>query len=79
MHARIRETGDFWLFDADTDRPYAVAMDYDAEGHWLGATLVEDRARIAGYRNLRDLLWPGAVALNAFLTTVSDTDYARSA
>lgn len=70
---------DFWLFDADTGKPYAVAMDYDDQGHWLGAELVDDPDQIDRYRSIRDRLWDESVALNEFLASVPEANYARSA
>lgn len=33
---------DFWMFDAPTEHGSAVVMNYDDEGHWLGAERVDE-------------------------------------
>jgi len=58
---------DYWLFDADTSRPWALEMRYDDAGRWLGAKLVEDRSRLVEYQRIRDLVWDVAIPLNSYL------------
>lgn len=58
---------DFWLFDADTPTARAVVMDYDEQGGWLGARLVEDPATVAGLTARLRAVEDVAVALNEYL------------
>jgi hypothetical protein len=37
----MRLRRDFWLFDANTDQPFATLMHYDDDGRFLGAELAE--------------------------------------
>lgn len=64
---RVPLGSDFWLFDAGADDAYAAEMNYDGEGHWLGADLVIDAGRIAEmdarYRTVAD----HAVTLNTYV------------
>lgn len=58
---------DFWLFDAGRPGARAVVMDYDEQGRWLGAHLVDDPAEVerlaAAVEKVRDV----AVPLNEYL------------
>lgn len=69
--ARRSEVGDsgsdFWLFDADTPTARAVVMDYDEQGGWLGARLVEDRTAVAGLTARLRAVEDVSVALNEYL------------
>jgi Family of unknown function (DUF6879) len=58
---------DFWLFDAETESPYAVAMHYDSEGHWLGAEYVDDPQTLRVCRVQRDLALQHSIPLNHYL------------
>ena len=58
---------DFWLFDADTDRPYAVLMRYAPDGAWLGADYTDDPDAITSLCSRRDTALTHAVPLNVYL------------
>jgi hypothetical protein len=60
---------DFWLFDAETDHPLALLMQYDAEGHWLGYWKTMDPGVIAECGRRRDLALQAAVSLAEFAAT----------
>jgi hypothetical protein len=51
----LRETPDFFLID---DR-YALLMDYDERGRFVGATVGTDQ-QLASCRRIRDLVWQAA-------------------
>jgi hypothetical protein len=57
---------DFWLFDADTDEPFAIAMVYDDEGQQGEHRLVEDPEMLGSYDRLARSTWASAVPLNEF-------------
>jgi hypothetical protein len=61
---------DFWLFDEADPDAHAVAMCYDAEGHWLGATLVTDRDEVRELGERLQAVVARAVPLNEFLAGV---------
>ncbi len=63
--------GDVWLFDAGTPGAYAVLMDYDQDGRYLGAELTTDAAALAALSDICAVAWETSVSLNAFLTTHS--------
>ena len=58
---------DFWLFDAETDRPFAALMRYDAEGHYVDAAVRTDRTAIAECKAARDLALNHSVPLTTYL------------
>ncbi len=58
---------DFWLFDADTRRPFAALMSYDADGHYLDSAVTADPATVRRCMVERDLALRHAVPLNAYL------------
>jgi hypothetical protein len=58
---------DFWLFDAETDRPFAALMRYDADGHYVDAAVTTDRATVAECKAARDLALNHSVPLTAYL------------
>src|SRR5712692_3371864 len=53
-------TEDFWLFDDEL----AVRMDYDSEGHWLGAAPLTDPDFVEDCRRKRELSVSMAVPLH---------------
>lgn len=58
---------DFWLFDADAPTARAVVMDYDEQGGWLGARLVDDPSTVAGMTARLRAAEAASVALNEYL------------
>lgn len=65
--ADLRE--DFWLFDADSDKPFALLMHYDAEGRYLDGEPSEVPAVVENCRRQRDLALANSVPLDEFLST----------
>jgi hypothetical protein len=59
---------DFWLCDAETDRPWALLMRYDADGRFVGDELTEDPAVIDRCRRQRDLALRHSVTLAEYLS-----------
>lgn len=68
--AKLNE--DFWLFDADTDRAYALLMGYDEEGHFLGYDHTNDPDTLDRCRAQRDLALKHAVSLNIYLAAAEE-------
>jgi hypothetical protein len=66
-------TEDFWLCDADSDRPFALLMDYDAEGRFLKGELSDAPAVIEKCRRQRDLALANSVLLDEFLSATAPT------
>jgi hypothetical protein len=66
-------TEDFWLCDADSDRPFALLMDYDAEGRFLRGELSEASSVIEKCRRQRDLALANSVLLDEFLSAAAPT------
>lgn len=66
----LRAHEDFWLFDAGTNTPYALAMRYDEDGRYLRADLVTDPGKLAAYTKIRDTVWPTGRSLNEHVTIV---------
>ena len=66
-HPTLALDEDFWLFDADTEQPFAIALAYDDAGRPGTHQLVTEPARIVAYRDLRAATWAASVPLNAFL------------
>lgn len=60
---------DFWLFDADTDRAYALLMRYDEEGHFLDYDHTTDSDTLDRCRTQRALALKHAIALNIYLAS----------
>ena len=58
---------DFWLFDAETRRPFAALMTYDPQGRYLGAEVTTDPAAIATCLAGRDLAVRYSAPLNTYL------------
>lgn len=58
---------DFWLFDADTDRPFAAILQYDRAGHYVGAQVTSDDAVIETCKTARDLAVRHSVPLAVYL------------
>jgi hypothetical protein len=64
-------TEDFWLCDADSDRPFALLMNYDTEGRFLKGELSDDPAVIERCRRQRDLALANSVSLQEFLSATA--------
>ena len=58
---------DFWLFDAETDHPFAALMQYSADGHYVDAAVTTDRTAIAECKAARDLALRYSVPLTTYL------------
>ena len=58
---------DFWLFDADTARPFAALMNYDHAGEYLGAAVTTEPAVIMACVTARNLAQQYSVPLGAYL------------
>lgn len=56
-------TGDFWLFDSHI----LVLMQYDEDGRFTGAEIVEDEVVVNQYIKIRDQLMKHAITLRQFL------------
>lgn len=63
--AELRE--DFWLFDADTDAPFAHVQHYTDDGTYQGGEQITDQDTLDRYVQLRGDLWAAAEPLNVFL------------
>jgi hypothetical protein len=62
---------DFWLFDAETDHAFALVMQYDDAGHWLGFEHLTEPAGAARLASRLAAVEHHAVPLNVFLTQVT--------
>lgn len=60
---------DFWLFDAEVARPFTALMEYDAEGHYLGAHVTDDPIVIALCVAARDVALEHSVPLYSYLAS----------
>jgi hypothetical protein len=58
---------DFWLFDAETDRPFAAILHYDPAGSYTGARVTSDDASVQACRAARDLALRHSIPLAAYL------------
>ncbi|WP_328757464.1 DUF6879 family protein [Streptomyces sp. NBC_00271] len=58
---------DFWLFD----NRRALVLHFDDADEYLGAELIEDPARIAEFRQIRDATWPRAIRRADFAAQVA--------
>jgi hypothetical protein len=58
---------DFWLFDAETDQPFAAILQYDPDGHYIGARVTNDSAAIRTCKAARDLALSHSVPLTVYL------------
>lgn len=58
---------DFWLFDAETDQPFAAIMRYDHAGHYVGAQVTSDGAAVRACKAARDLALSYSAPLAAYL------------
>jgi hypothetical protein len=63
--SELRE--DFWLFDAETDQPFAHAQLYTPDGAYKGARPVTDHAELARYIDIKNRTEAAAEPLNVFL------------
>lgn len=59
---------DFWLFDADTDHPYAAVLHYDARGQFDGFDHIADTGRLDELTRIREAVEVHAVPLPEFLS-----------
>jgi hypothetical protein len=60
-------TRDFWLFDAETDRPFAALMTYDHEGQYVGAEVTHEPAIVGACMAERDIALRYSVPLAVYL------------
>jgi hypothetical protein len=60
-------TWDFWLFDAETDHPFAALMRYSHGGEYLGAQVTDDAAVVRTCTAERDLALRHSVPLAEYL------------
>jgi hypothetical protein len=74
----VLAVGDFWLFDAGTDNPYALDMRYDIEGRWLGADFITDGDRLRARCGAADVIWSAGSPLNHFLAVLPQLDRDRN-
>ena len=58
---------DFWLFDTETNRPFAAILHYDSAGCYTGAQVTDDDATVRACRAARDLALRHSVPLGAYL------------
>jgi hypothetical protein len=58
---------DFWLFDAETARPYAAVMHYSADGQFEGFDHITNLDRLAELADIRRAAEEHAVPLPEFL------------
>ena len=66
---------DFWLFDADTARPFAALMNYNHAGECLGAAVTTEPAVIMACVTARNLAQQYSVPLGAYLAALkAETD-----
>lgn len=63
-------TEDFWLFDADTDRAYAVLMRYDTQCRPVAFDYIEDPGVVETCRARRNLTLAHSVPLNVYLANM---------
>lgn len=67
-HPGLRDlTTDFWLFDADTDRPAVVWFRYTPDGQVISRDFSDDPGEIGRARGQRDLAVACSLSLNDFL------------
>lgn len=70
-HPELEDPGpDFWLFDWDTDAPFAVVMHYNDEGAIVGREHTTDGQRLDRMASIRRAAWGAAVPLNVYLAGV---------
>jgi hypothetical protein len=70
---------DFWLFDEDTPDAYVIVMNYDLDGHWLGAEHTTDPVALDRCRQLKALAVTAAVPLNVYLARIGADAVLRKA
>ena len=58
---------DFWLFDAETDQPFAAILQYDPVGHYVGAQVMNDGPTVGACKTARDLALRYSVPLAVYL------------
>lgn len=58
---------DFWLFDAETDHPFAALISYDHDGQYIGAAVTTEPAVVMACRAARDLARRHSVPLGVYL------------
>ena len=61
---------DFWLFDADTARPFAALLNYDHAGEYLGAAVTTEPPVIMACVTARNLAQQYSVPLGAYLAAL---------
>lgn len=67
---------DFWLLDGDEDAAYAVLMQYDEEGHWVGAWRTADPEVVERCRRERDHAIAASLPLEEYLTRIGSREVA---
>jgi len=74
---RGRVTGlperDFWLFDYHTDQAFVLFLDYDADGHFLGAQRSASTEDLAACHAAYDDAYHSAVPLNSYLAAHAES------
>jgi hypothetical protein len=79
-HPGLASAGpDFWLFDEETPGEFAILMDYDEDGRWLGAERTSDPGTLARCRQVKALALAHAVPLNACLARIGADTLRRTA
>lgn len=63
---------DFWLFDAETDAPFAALIHYTRDGEVFGFEYTDDAAALRRFRAERDLALEHSIALNTYLAAAGD-------
>lgn len=58
---------DFWLFDAETDRPFGHRQLYSPDGTYLGAEAITDPDELARCAELKSIAWTASKPFNEFL------------
>jgi hypothetical protein len=61
---------DFWLFDADTARPFAALLNHNHAGEYLGAAVTTEPAVITACVTARNLAQQHSVPLSAYLAAL---------
>lgn len=63
----VSPPSDFWLFDDETDQPWAAVMEYSPTGSFVGYTLVRDEESIAVLRRRRAIIDAVSIPLAEFV------------
>jgi hypothetical protein len=68
---------DFWLFDADSADAFAVLMQYDEAGHFVGFERTVEPAVLERCRNEREIALRYSVSLNTYLAERKAVDVSK--